>query len=53
MDQNKKMSALDSSIRMLDKRLNDDVNIIYQQREKMKENIKEIEDDLFKFKTEF
>ena len=38
---------------MLDKRLNDDVNIIYQHREKMKENIKEIEDDLLKFKNEF
>ena len=37
---------------MLDKRLNDDVNIIYQHREKMKENIKEIEDDLIKFKNE-
>jgi hypothetical protein len=53
LDQNKKMGALDSSIRMLDKRLNDDVNIIYQHRDKMKENIKEIEDDLLKFKNEF
>ena len=53
LDQNKKMGALDQSIRMLDKRLNDDVNIIYQHRDKMKENIKEIEDSLFKFKNEF
>ena len=47
------MGGLDQAIRMLDKRLNDDVNIIYQHRDKMKENIKEIEDDLLKFKNEF
>ena len=53
LDQNKKMGGLDQSIRMLDKRLNDDVNIIYQHRDKMKDTIKEIEDDLMKMKNEF
>ncbi len=47
------MNSLDQSIRMLDKRFNDDVNILYTHRDKMKENIKEIEDDLNKFKNEF
>jgi len=47
------MTALDQSIRMLDKRFNDDVNIIYQHREKMKERIAECEAELDKFKVEF
>jgi hypothetical protein len=47
------MNALDQSIRMMDKRFNDDVNIIYQHREKMKERIGECEAELDKFKVEF
>lgn len=38
---------------MLDKKINDDINIVYQHKDKLKDRIQSLEEDYDKFKIEF